>query len=59
MLDKYHEAIYKLVKKAGDVTVVKKLMLLADDVPKRTSPVGVTGMSTDVSKRGLLLLRVV
>lgn len=55
MFDKYHEAMYKLVKNAGDVTDVKMLL----DVPNRTSPVGVTGMSTDVSKRGLLLLRVV
>lgn len=60
MLEKYHEAIISAVRIAGETNdVAEKEAKILLVVPYRTSPVGVEGMSTEVSNLGLLLRRVV
>ncbi|KAL4592846.1 hypothetical protein LXL04_005852 [Taraxacum kok-saghyz] len=60
MLDKYHEAIMSAVRIVGETNdVAEKEAKILFVVPYRTSPVGVEGMSTEVSSLGLLLRRVV
>ncbi|KAJ0615904.1 hypothetical protein HanIR_Chr02g0084511 [Helianthus annuus] len=57
MLERYHERIMRVVRSGGGRMVVVVKML--EEVPKRTSLVGVVGMGMMVSNLGLLLRRVV
>lgn len=60
MLERYHDAIMSAVRIVGDTNdVAEKEAKMLFVVPYLTSPVGVEGMSTEVSNLGLLLRRVV